>query len=363
MSSVNLSTREITVKVVYYGPGLGGKTSSLQYLHRTLRPDRRGQLLSLATGYDRTLYFDFLPVQLPKVKDFTIRMSLYTVPGQVHYNATRKLVLQGVDGVVFVADSQLARRDANVESWQNLADNLRGHGMNPERVPTVLQYNKRDLPGPMPVPRLADDLNQRKLPAFETCALTGEGIFEALKAISKLVVADLKQKGIFQDTPAPAPEQQQTPVVSSRIEESLVQHMATQPEVADEEEPVEAPPPVSNAARFSELWPVGAAREPILAIEGDIDHQQYGDAVQRAAAWLTEYVAKAEGRGTSLAEGLLMLGVHGPYYAKFREVTSREQAGREDALFCLFFLTDIGARMRQLGWQSAGATVDGAIAH
>ncbi|MBN2360379.1 MAG: GTPase domain-containing protein [Deltaproteobacteria bacterium] len=362
MSSVNLSTREITVKVVYYGPGLGGKTSSLQYLHRTLRPESRGQLLSLATGYDRTLYFDFLPVQLPKVKDFTIRMSLYTVPGQVHYNATRKLVLQGVDGVVFVADSQSVRRDANVESWQNLADNLRGHGMNPERVPTVLQYNKRDLPDVMAVSSLAGDLNGRKLQAYETCALTGQGIFEALKAISKLVVADLKQKGIFQDTPAPAPEQQQTPVVSSRIEESLAQHMASRPEGPDEEEPAEDAAAISNAPRFSELWPTGAAREPILAIENDIDRKQYREAVQRAAVWLTEYVAKAEGRGTSLAEALLMLGVHGPYYAKFREVTSHDQTSREDALFCLFFVTDIGARMRGLGWQRAGAAVDGALA-
>jgi len=360
MSSVNLSTREITVKVVYYGPGLGGKTSSLQHLHRTLRPEHRGQLLSLATGYDRTLYFDFLPVQLPKVKDFTIRMSLYTVPGQVHYNATRKLVLQGVDGVVFVADSLPARRDANVESWQNLADNLRGHGLNPERVPTVLQYNKRDLPELMPVERMAGELNSRQLPAFETCALTGQGIFDALKSISKLVVADLKQKGIFQDTPARTPEQQHTPVVSSAIAESLVQHLSAHPEV--EEDATDEPDAISNAPRFSELWPAGAAREPILAIEGDIDHGQYREAVQRAASWLAEYVAGAEGRGTSLAEGLLLLGVHGPYYAKFREVTSHDPVGREDALFCLFFLTDIAARMRGLGWQSAGAAVDGAIA-
>ncbi len=145
MSSINLHTREITVKVVYYGPGLGGKTSSLQYIHRTLRPELRGQLVSLATSIDRTLYFDFLPVKLPKVKGFTIRMSLYTVPGQVHYNATRKLVLQGTDGVVFVADSQTARHDANIESVKNLDDNLRGHGLNPTTVPMVIQYNKRDL--------------------------------------------------------------------------------------------------------------------------------------------------------------------------------------------------------------------------
>jgi signal recognition particle receptor subunit beta len=196
MSSINLHTREINIKVVYYGPGLGGKTTTLQHIHRTLKPDLRGQLVSLATGIDRTLFFDFLPVKLPKVRDFTIRMSLYTVPGQVHYNATRKLVLQGADGVVFVADSQAARQDANIESIGNLYDNLRAHGMNPDTVPLVLQYNKRDLDGILSVEQLDRDLNRHRLKRFETCALSGQGVFEAMRTITKLVLTDLKRKGI-----------------------------------------------------------------------------------------------------------------------------------------------------------------------
>src|SRR5690349_7038201 len=135
VSSVNLYTKEISLKIVYYGPGLGGKTSSLQYIHRAIKPDARGQLVSLSTGVDRTLYFDFLPVKLPKLRGYTIRVQLYTVPGQVHYNSTRKLVLTGADGVVFVADSQKARREANIESLQNLVENLREQGLVLDKIP------------------------------------------------------------------------------------------------------------------------------------------------------------------------------------------------------------------------------------
>jgi len=134
VSSVNLYTKEISLKIVYYGPGLGGKTSSLQYIHRAIKPDARGQLVSLSTGVDRTLYFDFLPVKLPKLRGYTVRVQLYTVPGQVHYNSTRKLVLTGADGIVFVADSQRPRREANIESFQNLQDNLREQGLSLARA-------------------------------------------------------------------------------------------------------------------------------------------------------------------------------------------------------------------------------------
>src|SRR5688572_19425582 len=141
LSSVNLHTREIAIKVVYYGPGIGGKTSSLQFIHRALTPDSRGQLVSLATGADRTLYFDFLPIKLPKVRGFSVRVQLYTVPGQVHYNSTRKLVLTGADGVVFVADSQETRLSANQESLADLTDNLRDQGLSIDKVPLVFQWN------------------------------------------------------------------------------------------------------------------------------------------------------------------------------------------------------------------------------
>src|SRR6516162_6771905 len=159
VSSVNLYTKEISLKIVYYGPGLGGKTSSLQHIHRAIKPDARGQLVSLSTGVDRTLYFDFLPVKLPKLRGYTIRVQLYTVPGQVHYNSTRKLVLTGADGLVFVADSQRARQEANVESLNNLRENLREQGLQLDKVPHLFQYNKRDMPDPMPIGEMDQALN------------------------------------------------------------------------------------------------------------------------------------------------------------------------------------------------------------
>src|SRR4051812_4842765 len=167
MSSVNLYTKEISIKIVYYGPGLGGKTSSLQHIHRAIKPDSRGQLVSLSTGVDRTLYFDFLPVKLPKLRGYTIRVQLYTVPGQVHYNSTRKLVLTGADGVVFVADSQRPRAEANVESLQNLAENLREQGLALDRLPHLFQYNKRDVPDVQPVAEMDQALNKFRAPYFE----------------------------------------------------------------------------------------------------------------------------------------------------------------------------------------------------
>src|SRR2546430_11878244 len=159
MSSVTLYTKEISLKIVYYGPGLGGKTSSLQYIHRAIKPDARGQLVSLSTGVDRTLYFDFLPVKLPKLRGYTVRVQLYTVPGQVHYNSTRKLVLTGADGIVFVADSQRERREANIESLGNLVDNLREQGLALDKIPHEFQYNKRDVREPMPIGEMDAALN------------------------------------------------------------------------------------------------------------------------------------------------------------------------------------------------------------
>ena len=278
MSSINLHTREINVKIVYYGPGLGGKTTALQYFHRTLKPDLRGQLVSLATGVDRTLYFDFLPVKLPAMKDFTIRLSLYTVPGQVHYNATRKLVLQGCDGVVFVADSQEARHDANVESIRNLEDNLRAQGMNPESVPLILQYNKRDLENILPVATMDAELRLRKIPRYETCGLTGMGLFDGLKAIAKLVLADLKKKGIYRERKArTTPSFEAAPVVSPSVEQNLVQALETREEIR-ESATTSTPSKVEPARTltFSEFWSEGQGRKRILAIEGDIERGEFG---------------------------------------------------------------------------------------
>jgi signal recognition particle receptor subunit beta len=194
MSLVNYSTREITSKIVYYGPGRSGKTTNLQYIHGQVPEDRRGRMVSLATETDRTLFFDFLPLDLGTISGFQTRFQLYTVPGQVYYDATRKLVLQGADGVVFVADSQRAQRDENVESFRNLQVNLLDQGVDPRTIPIVLQYNKRDLPDVMSLEEMDDLLNYRDLPRFEAEALSGDGVFHTLKGISELVLRRLSQR-------------------------------------------------------------------------------------------------------------------------------------------------------------------------
>ncbi len=193
MSLVNFTTREITCKIVYYGPGRSGKTTNLQYIHGRVPQDRRGRMVSLATQSDRTLFFDFLPIDLGAISGFTTRFQLYTVPGQVYYNATRKLVLQGADGVVFVADSQARRFDDNVESLQNLQENLLEQGVDVRAIPLVYQYNKQDLPPDLVlgVDELDDALNFREVRSFGADALHGAGVFETLKGISELVLRRL----------------------------------------------------------------------------------------------------------------------------------------------------------------------------
>ncbi len=223
MSMINYASREINCKLVYYGPGLGGKTTNLEFVYHKIAPASRGKMISLATETERTLFFDFLPVDLGAVRGFKVKFHLYTVPGQVYYNASRKLILKGVDGVVFVADSQIERMDANIESMQNLYENLAQHGYDLTKIPFAIQYNKRDLPNAAPISELQAALNpgwpvtdparQRLLPDpyhegeylvfqqdgqwierapyFEAVALTGEGVFDTLKAISKSVVKNL----------------------------------------------------------------------------------------------------------------------------------------------------------------------------
>src|SRR5919206_1735291 len=193
MSLVNYSTREITSKIVYYGPGRSGKTTNLQYIYGQVPEERRGRMVSLATETDRTLFFDFLPLDLGTISGFQTRFQLYTVPGQVYYDATRKLVLQGADGVVFVADSQARQLQENIESMQDLHSNLAEQGIEARAVPLVLQYNKQDLPGDLilGVPELEDALNFRGVPSFAADALHGPGVFETLRGISELVLKRL----------------------------------------------------------------------------------------------------------------------------------------------------------------------------
>ncbi|MEK7713117.1 MAG: GTPase domain-containing protein [Deltaproteobacteria bacterium] len=193
MSFINYSSKEINCKIVYYGPGLCGKTTNLQYVYGKTNPVAKGKMISLATETERTLFFDFLPLTLGEIKGFKVRFHLYTVPGQIFYDASRKLILKGVDGVVFVADSQVERMEANIESFENLAINLKEQGYDLEKLPYVVQYNKRDLPNAAPLEELRNLLNPKGIPEFEACAATGEGVFETLKGISKLVLTELKK--------------------------------------------------------------------------------------------------------------------------------------------------------------------------
>lgn len=195
MSLINYASREINCKLVYYGPGLGGKTTNLEYIYEKVSPSSKGKMISLATETERTLFFDFLPLALGEIRGFKTRFHLYTVPGQVFYDASRKLILKGVDGVVFVADSQIERMEANVESLDNLKVNLKEQGYDLARIPYVVQYNKRDVPNAAPLAELRRLLNPQGAPEFEACATTGQGVFETLKAVAKLVLNDLKKMG------------------------------------------------------------------------------------------------------------------------------------------------------------------------
>jgi signal recognition particle receptor subunit beta len=206
---INYTTMQMTAKIVYYGPGLCGKTTNLQYIHHKTAPKSRGEMISLETETDRTLFFDLLPLDVGVIGGMKVRLQLYTVPGQVFYNATRKLVLKGVDGVVFVADSQVAAFDGNVESYKNLGENLAELGQTVETLPVVLQYNKRDIRNIVPVEKLNEALNTKSLPYFEAAALHGIGVFETLKAISRLALASVRSKvaegGDSRKRPAPRP--------------------------------------------------------------------------------------------------------------------------------------------------------------
>ncbi|MEZ4408943.1 MAG: ADP-ribosylation factor-like protein [Polyangiales bacterium] len=193
MSFINYLSREINCKIVYYGPGLCGKTTNLQWIYQRTAPEAKGKMISLATEQDRTLFFDFLPLSLGEIRGFKTRFHLYTVPGQVFYDASRKLILKGVDGVVFVADSQIERMEANLESLENLQQNLAEQGYSLEKLPYVIQYNKRDLPNIAPVHELRDLMNTTRVPDFEAVASKGVGVFDTLRAVAKLVLTELKR--------------------------------------------------------------------------------------------------------------------------------------------------------------------------
>ena len=193
MSFINYSSKEINCKIVYYGPGLCGKTANLQFIYKKTAPDKKGKLISLATETERTLFFDFLPLALGDIKGFKVRFHLYTVPGQVFYAASRKLILKGCDGIIFVADSQVERAEANVESFDDLRFNLEEHGFDLDSMPLTMQYNKRDLPNVVPSEEMDSMLNKRNTSWFDCVAVTGTGVFETLKDSARQVILELKK--------------------------------------------------------------------------------------------------------------------------------------------------------------------------
>src|SRR5207248_683995 len=195
MTFINYASKEINCKIVYYGPGLCGKTTNLQHIYDSTAPQAKGKLISLASETERKLFFDFLPLELGTVRGFKTRFHLYTVPGQVFYEASRKLILKGADGVVFAADSQEERLDANFETMENLMEHLKEHNLNFTTIPYVLQLNKRDLPNAMTVPELTKQLQKKGEPILEGVAIQGLGVFETLKELAKLVLAELKKGG------------------------------------------------------------------------------------------------------------------------------------------------------------------------
>jgi len=228
MALFNYATKEITLKIVYYGPGLSGKTTNLQYLHSILNPESKGKLLSLSTEADRTLFFDFMPIEVGKIRDFSIRIQLYTVPGQVRYNATRRVVLKGADAVVFVADSQREMREQNIESLENMFDNLHSNNINPDDIVIFLQYNKRDLKNILSIDELNSDLNAKNYYFTEASAIDGAGVEETYKLITKLLLKNISKKHKIEIQPPQEKEEVkqpekfiETPVITSESTEVI----------------------------------------------------------------------------------------------------------------------------------------------
>jgi signal recognition particle receptor subunit beta len=326
VSTVNPLARELSAKIVYYGPGLSGKTTSLRQIHASVRPEARGQLISLSTEGDRTLFFDFLPLELEQVRGLSLRLQLYTVPGQVFYDATRKLVLNGADGVVFVADSQPAALDSNAESMSNLETNLGELGIDLRHFPLVVQFNKRDLPGVLPVEVLRKELNPLRAPEFETVASRGDGVLPALREVTRLVVKELKARQPARGRPM---------VLSGGGSE-----LASRISAAADADP--APAPVDRGRlegiSFTRLFASGA---PGLAeTEHAICERTYGVAVRTAAQAVADLLHSLPVDESRAAARAALLGLDGKEFLRLGRLAQKPDAalGEPDALFALYVL-------------------------
>jgi mutual gliding-motility protein MglA len=387
MAAVNPLSRELVFKIVYYGPGLGGKTTTLEHLHATAKPEHRGKLVSLATPVDRTLYFDFLPLRLPQIRGMNVRLQLFTVPGQVYFNATRKLVLTGADGIVFVSDAQAVRADANLESLENLRDNLLEQGREIARMPLVFQHNKCDLPDLLPVEELDAMLNPFGAASLATSAVTGEGVYEGLEEISERVLKAFENRlpeslggarasfsavegGLIHALRDATSSDREAPsdVVVAHIQApggypSLMPEVTSFPPPAavgaGAAEPLEAPeselrerpalgterevlaPNASGAGfvqtevqggvSFAEIWPEGE-QEIVKEVEEAIRKGRYWRAIELCEALVSRVFASAAGLFGSAeapreaAVVPLLLGVDGRRYLTFRSIV-REARG------------------------------------
>ncbi len=337
MSTVNVMAREVSAKVVFYGPGLSGKTTSLRRIYESIRPSLRGELMSLPTEADRTLFFDFLPVRVEKVGDYALRLAMYTVPGQVFYNATRKLVLQGADGVIFVADSNPDADDANRESLANLEDNLGEQGLRLEGLPLVIQYNKRDLTNAMAIDEMRAALNATGAPDFETCATTGDGVLDAMKAMVRLVIRDLRSRKVV---PAPRlqiqPQATPLPIAMPPAREtSSGAHL-----VPDE---AWTPPMVGAVAALAPVLLVDQAR----VAEACFARGDFEGCVRACVEAVTRGLAFA-GDGTIAAQAFL-LGLNGRDLLELQTRAARGASRVDDAAFALYALSETFVRLTQAG--------------
>jgi signal recognition particle receptor subunit beta len=363
VSTINQATREIQAKIVYYGPGLSGKTTTLRSLHDAVRPETRGQLVSLATEGDRTLFFDLLPLTVEQVNGMTLRLQLYTVPGQIFYEATRQLVLNGADGVVFVADSQGAASDANHESLASLERNLRALGHDPATFPFAIQWNKRDLAGALPVATLRAMFNPRGRPEFPTVASRGEGVMEALKEVTRQVLAGLRARTPLPRRPGgpvltfnpPAPAAEATspggpPAPASRPASPGPPPPAAIPAGLPPGPPPETstpprqPAPARGTLTFTRLFSTGPGQ--LALVEQAIREGRPTAAVRAAAEGVSDALGGLEVEERSDVARAALLGLDGRDYLKLLRLSRLPEglATEADALFALHVL--VGARLR-----------------